>query len=169
MRGRNRPRYSEKLRLLSSSSAQPSGAVTAVPVDSPWKELKIKNKTAAKLRATPLAFFPVIGSPTKKKAKNMVKMGDRVPMMAVSMEVEIVIAFRKVSCGIKRPRADAATMRSRSGPLTCSRGAKGRRKRSNPQNSREAPMARRVNSTMGLTRAALAMSLQKTMFRPKMA
>ena len=43
----------------------------------------------------------VIGSFWKKKAKNIVKIGPRVLMMAVSIEVVIVIAIRKLSSMVR--------------------------------------------------------------------
>ena len=60
-------------------------------------ELNIKKMTPTKLRATPPAFLMVMGSPRKKNAKIIVKIGPRVDMMAVSMEVAMVIAIKKVS------------------------------------------------------------------------
>ena len=41
----------------------------------------------------------------------MVKMGPKVPMMAVSMAEVMVMAMRKVICGMNRPTSDAAAIR----------------------------------------------------------
>ena len=61
----------------------------------------------AKLSATPPAFIPVMGSLRKRKAKNMVKIGPRVPIMAVSMADVMVMAIRKVICGMNSPTSEA--------------------------------------------------------------
>ena len=103
-----------------------------------------------------------MGSFRKKKAKNMVKMGPRVPRMAVSIEVDIVMAIRKVSWGISRPTTEAAAIFQISPFATLSTG----RKKEISQNNAEAPIALIVNSTMGETASALAISLQNTMLRP---
>ena len=94
----------------------------------------------------------------------MVNMGPRVPRMAVSIEVDMVMAIRKVSWGINRPTTDAAAILNISAGATLSLG----RKKDIIQNRADAPMALKVNSTMGETASALAISLQKTMFRPNM-
>ena len=57
-----------------------------------YTELKIRNRTPAKLKATPPAFLRVIGSLRKKKAKIIVKIGPRVPIIVVSMAVDMVMA-----------------------------------------------------------------------------
>ena len=108
MSGRNSPRYREKLRLLTSSRITPQGEVAAAPPE--CTELKIRKRMPTKLSATPPAFFPVMGSPRKKKAKNMVKMGPRVPMIAVSMADVMVMAMRKVICGTNSPTSEAAAI-----------------------------------------------------------
>ncbi len=71
------------------------GDVAAAPPE--CTELNIRKITPAKLKATPPAFLKVMGSPRKKNAKTIVKIGPRVDMMAVSMEVAMVIAIKKVS------------------------------------------------------------------------
>ena len=116
-----------------------------------------------KLIATPDAFLKVTGSLRKMAANIIVKMGARVPSMAESMEVVIVMAPRKVSCGMKRPTIEASRMRRRSLGGTFSLG----RKSEQAQNRALAPMALRVKSTMGLTVWVEAMSLQKMILKPK--
>ena len=83
----------------------PIGVVDATP--SAWTELNIRKRTPAKLSATPVAFLKVMGSFRKRNAKNIVKMGPRVPRIPVSRGVAIVMAERKVSCGTKSPVRDA--------------------------------------------------------------
>ena len=116
-----------------------------------------------KLIATPDAFLNVTGSLRKMAANIIVKIGERVLSMAESMEVVIVMAARKVSCGMKRPTSEARTMRRRSLGGTFSFGLKSEK----AQNRALAPSALRVNSTMGLTVWEDAMSLQKMILKPK--
>ena len=100
----------------------------------------------------------------KKKAKNIVKMGPRVPMSAVSIAEDMVIAIRKVICGTKRPISEAAAIFGKSFRSTFSFG----RNAESSQKSRLAPRARRVKRTYGDTVPEVAISLQNTMFSPKM-
>ena len=93
----------------------------------------------------------------------MVKMGPSVPIMAVSMADDMVMAMRKVICGTKRPSSEAATIFQKSPRSTFSCG----RKSDSSQNRALAPMALRVNSAYGDTVCELAMSLQNTTLRPK--
>lgn len=113
---------------------------------------------------TPPAFFPVMGSPTKKYAKNMVKTGPSVPRIAESMGVAIVMPTRNVICVRNSPRKAANAMRHRSPFSTCSFG----KKKDRSQNSKDAPIALKVNSTYGLTASELAISLHSTTFNPNM-
>ena len=114
--------------------------------------------------ATPLAFLPVMGSPTKKKAKIMVNTGPSVPMMAQSMDVAMVMPTRKDVWVRNSPRKEARAIFHRSPFCTFSLG----RKSDNSQNMAVAPMARKVNSTKGFTAWELAMSLHSTTFKPNM-
>ena len=116
-----------------------------------------------RLTPTPRAFLAVIGSLTKKKAKNIVNIGPRVDTIEVSTGVDILIARRKEYCVMNRPKNDATTILQRSLKGTFSFG----RNREISQKRREAPRARMVKSAMGETTPALAISLVETMFIPK--
>ena len=81
------------------------------------------------------------------------------------MEVAIEMASRNVICGTNRPTNEAAAIFGKSPGAIFSLGMN----REISQNKADAPMARRVNRTTGGTASELAISLQNTMFRPKIA
>ena len=93
--GLKSPRYSEKLRQFTSRSTIPKGVDELAPPK--CTEFRIKKITPAKLSATPPAFLSVTGSPRKMNANIIVKIGPRVLIIAVSMDVAIDMATRKVT------------------------------------------------------------------------
>lgn len=141
----------------------PKGFVSEAPPPSPT-ELKIKNNTPARLTNTPPIFLKVMGSFKAMAATNMVRMGVQVFVMLVSMEVVMVMAFKKLSCVRKRPNMEAMKIFGRSFFSTFSLGMKS----DNSQNKAVAPIARRQNRSMGVSTCALEMFLQQTMLNPKM-
>ena len=161
MSGRNFPRYRAKVRLFTSNRMIPNGLLVDAPPA--WTEFRIRKMTPARLRATPPAFLPVMGSFRKIYAKNIVNTGPSVLRMAVSMAVAMGMARRKAICVRNRPKNPARAIFGRSPFSTFSRGIR----RDSSQNRADAPSARKVKSTTGDTASEFAMSLQKTMFRPK--
>ena len=97
-------------------------------------------------------------------ATNMVMMGVQVLAMLKSMEVVIVMAFRKLICVRKRPSMEATKICSRSFSGTFSLGIKSDKS----QNNTAAPVALRQNKSIGVNTCALEMFLQQTMLNPKM-
>ena len=93
----------------------------------------------------------------------MVKIGPRVPMMAVSIEVAIVMAIRNEICVRNKPIDEAAAIFQKSPLSTFSEGMNSEMS----QKSAVAPAARSVKSTYGDRTSELAISLQKTILRPK--
>ena len=116
-----------------------------------------------KLIPTPAAFFAVIGSFTNMNAKNIVKIGPRVPIIDASMVVAIVMPFRKVYCVMKSPNMDANAICTRSLAGTLSLGVNNEIS----QNKADAPMALNVNNAIGETTAEFEMSFVSTMLIPK--
>ena len=104
-----------------------------------------------------------MGSFRKRKAKNIVKIGESVCITDASIVAEIVMAFKKVSCGTNSPTNEASTISPISFRATGSLGMNS----DNSQNSAAAPMARSVNSSIGDNTSELAISLQNTRFNPK--
>ena len=94
----------------------------------------------------------------------MVKMGVQVLVMLVSMEVVMVMAFRKLIWVRKRPNMEATKIWSISFIGTFSLGMKSE----SSQNKAVAPVARRQKRSMGVITCALEMFLQHTMLKPKM-
>lgn len=152
-----------KVRPLATASTMPIGLVSEAPPPKPT-ELNIKNKTPARLTKTPPIFLKVIGSFRTMAATNMVMMGVQVLAMLRSMEVVMVMAFRKLIWVRKRPSMDATKICIRSFSGTFSLGMKS----DSSQNKRVAPVARRQNKSMGVNTLALEMFLQQTMLSPKM-
>ena len=103
-----------------------------------------------------------MGSFWKIRAKNIVKIGERVAITDVSMEVLMVMALRNVSWGTKSPTNEASAIRPMSPRATGSLG----RNSDMSQKSTDAPTALMVNSSIGGTAPALAISLQNTIFNP---
>lgn len=165
IRGRNIPKYRAKLRVLATRRTTPSGFVSSAPVWPTDIELNIKNNTPPNDRTTPRAFFHVIGSLRNIAATNIVKIGVIEPRMEVSMAVVIGLASRKVSWGTKRPKNEAAAVRSRSLGAIFSLGVKIEMS----QKSVHAPIARRVNITVGDNIPLLLRSLVVTMLMPNIA
>ena len=117
-----------------------------------------------KLSATPRAFFHVIGSLRNMAATNMVKIGVVVLITERSTGVVWAMAWRKVSCGRKRPSMPAPASRSKSRGGTFSRGAKS----DTSQNSAPATSDRMANNTIGAMPPSVAISRQTTTLMPKM-
>ena len=141
----------------------PKGFDSEAPPPKPT-ELKIKNNTHAKLTKTPAIFLKVIGSFKAMAATIIVKIGVQVLVMLVSMEVVMVMAFKKLICVRYKPNMDATKICSKSFTGTFSLGMK----RESSQNKAVAPVARRQNKSMGVSTCALEMFLQQTMLNPKM-
>ena len=141
----------------------PIGFVSEAPPPKPT-ELKIKTKTPTKLTKTPPIFLPVMGSFKKIAATNMVIIGVQVLAMLKSMEVVMVMAFRKLICVRKSPSMEATKICSKSFSGTFSLGMKSDKS----QNNKVAPVALRQNKSMGVNTCALEMFLQHTMLNPKM-
>jgi hypothetical protein len=127
-------------------------------------ELNIKNKTPTRLTNTPPIFLKVIGSLRTTAATNMVIMGVQVLAMLKSMEVVMVMAFRKLIWVRKRPSMEATKICKRSFTGTFSFGMKS----DSSQNRIVAPVALKQNKSMGVNTLALEMFLQQTMLSPKM-
>ena len=123
----------------------------------------MSHSTPAKLRATPPAFFHVMGSLRKMAATNMVMMGVQVLVMLKSMEVVMVMAFRKLICVRKRLNMEATKICSMSFSGTFSLGMKSDKS----QNKAVAPVALRQNKSKGVNTCALEIFLQHTMLNPK--
>ena len=94
----------------------------------------------------------------------MVMMGVQVLAMLRSMEVVIVMAFKKLICVRKRPSMEATKMYSKSFSGTFSLGIKSDKS----QNNSVAPTARKHSKSMGVNTLALEMFLQQTILNPKM-
>ena len=141
----------------------PNGLVSDAPPPKPT-ELNIKMRTPTKLTKTPPTFFPVIGSFKATAATNMVMMGVQVLVMLKSMEVVMVMAFRKLICVRKRPSMEATKICSMSFSGTFSLGMKSDKS----QNKAVAPVALRQNKSKGVNTCALEIFLQHTMLNPKM-
>ena len=148
---------------MTTTKTMPKGFVSEAPPPSPT-ELKIRNKTPTKLTNTPPIFLRVIGSFNATAATNIVKMGVQVLVMLVSMEVVMVMAFRKLICVRYKPSMEAMKIFGKSFNATFSLGMK----RESSQNKAVAPVARRQNKSIGVNTCALEMFLQQTMLNPKM-
>jgi hypothetical protein len=94
----------------------------------------------------------------------MVRIGVQVLVMLVSMEVVIVMAFRKLIWVRKRPNMEATKICHISFIGTFSLGIKSDKS----QNKAVAPVALRQNKSIGVNTWALEMFLQQTMLNPKM-
>ena len=141
----------------------PKGLVSVAPPPSPT-ELKIRIKTPAKLTKTPPIFLKVIGSFRKMAATNMVIMGVQVLVMLRSMEVVMVMAFRKLICVRNNPSIEATKICSKSFGGTFSLGMKC----DSSRNKTVAPVALRQNKSMGVNTPAFERFLQQMMLNPKM-
>ena len=95
-----------------------------------------------------------------------VMMGLSVLMMEASMAVVFVMANRKESWVMKRPRNEAMTTFHTSSLWMCSCWAVNR---DHSQKRAVAPKERRQKSAMGVTFPSSAMLLQLMMLNPKMA
>ena len=113
--------------------------------------------------ATPLQ---VILSLMTRADMTSVMMGLSVLMMDASMAVVFVMANRKESWVMKRPRNEAMTTFQTSSLWMCSCGAVNR---DHSQKRAVAPKERRQKSAMGVTFPSSAMLLQLMMLNPKMA
>lgn len=118
--------------------------------------------TPMKLNPTPIAFFPVIGSFKKIAANIIVKIGPRDVSMELSMELAIVIPFKKVYCGITRPIIAAIAISPRSFLHTFSLG----QNMDTSQNTQAAHIILIPKRASGVMTEAFDMSLQKTMLSP---
>jgi len=94
----------------------------------------------------------------------MVKIGVHVLVMLVSMEVVIVMAFKKLIWVRKRPSMEAMKICPMSFNGTFSLGMNN----DNSQNKAVAPIALRQNKSMGVSTCAFEIFLQHTMLNPKM-
>jgi hypothetical protein len=103
-------------------------------------------RTPTKLTKTPLIFLPVIGSFKATAATNIVMIGVQVLVMLKSMEVVIVMAFKKLICVRKRPSIEATKICNKSFTGTFSLGIKSDKS----QNKMVAPVALRQNKSIGV-------------------
>ena len=112
----------------------------------------------------PPTFLKVMGSFKTMAATIMVRIGVQVLVMLVSMEVVMVMAFRKLHWVRNRPSIEAIKIFHRSFSGTFSLGMKS----DTSQNSSVAPKALKHSKSMGVSTLALEMFLQQTMLNPKM-
>ena len=148
---------------MTTTKTIPKGFVSEAPPPNPT-ELKIRTKTPAKLTNTPPIFLKVIGSFRAMAATNMVNMGVQVLVMLVSMEVVMVMAFKKLHWVRNRPNIEAIKIFHRSFNGTFSLGMKS----DSSQNNSVAPNALKHSKSIGVNTLALEMFLQQTMLNPKM-
>ena len=140
----------------------PIGLVSDAPPPKPT-ELKISIRTPIKLTKTPPIFLPVMGSFKTMAATNIVMIGVQVLAMLKSMEVVMVMAFKKLICVRNKPSMEATKICSKSFSGTFSFGMKS----DNSQNNSAAPDALRQNKSMGVNTWVFEMFLQQTMLNPK--
>ena len=141
----------------------PIGVVSVTEPLSTRTVLKTKKITPKKLKATPPAFFKVIGSFKTMAAMNIVKIGVNGVRMLVSKGVVMVLAFRNDSCVMNNPSIEARKIFGKSRFSTFSFG----RKSDTSQKRAAAPMARKHNKPIGETSARVDKSLQMIMLKPK--
>lgn len=139
------------------------GFVSEAPPPSPT-ELKIRKSTPARLTNTPAIFLKVMGSFKATAATSIVRIGVQVLVILVSMEVVMVMAFKKLIWVRKRPNMEAMKICPMSFSGTFSLGIKSE----SSQNKAVAPIARRQNKSMGVSTCALEIFLQHTILKPKM-
>lgn len=141
----------------------PNGFVSAAPLPR-LTLLRMRNTIPMKLRATPPAFFHVIGSFNATAATNMVKIGVIEVMMEVSNGVVMVMASRNSNCVRNRPNMEAKNIFIKS---RCSTFSFGKNSDTN-QNKADAPVALMRNRHSGEIRCELLRLLQMMMLNPNM-
>lgn len=129
-------------------------------------QLKIRMITPTRLSAMPVIPLQVMRSLMTMAEMMSVMMGLSVLMIDASMAVHLVMAKRKESCVIKRPRNEAMATFQRSFFSTCPFGAVNS---DQIQNSAVAPNERKQNSAIGVMLSSMAMFLQLMILKPKMA
>ena len=159
------PTYEAKQRVLATMPRMPQMEVESAPerIDT---QLKIRMITPMRLSTMPAMPLQVIRSLMTMADMMSVMMGLSVLMMDASMAVHLVMANRKESWVMNRPRKEATATFQRSFFSIWSCGAVNR---DQIQNSAVAPNERRQKRAIGVMFPSTAMFLQLMMLNPKMA